>query len=915
MKKLLCSITLLMLLVNVVIAQKGTITGTIIDDSNNETLIGATIMIEGTTIGASSDIDGKYEIKIAPGTYAVSATYVSYLPQEVMSIVVKANELTTLNFGLKPESKQLETVVVTATVRKQSAGSVVALQQKSASFVTGIAADDIKKAPDRTTSDVLKRVSGTSIQDNKFVIIRGLADRYNTALINGMALPSTEPDKRAFAFDIFPSNLLDNLLIYKTATADLPGEFAGGIILLNTKEIPDEGFTFFNASVGYNTQSTFKPYQDMQKDKWNWTGLDNGKNNLPSAFPSTLVKDENVYNNSKLIGNDWKVSQSASMRPTQSFQFSTGRNFGKIGLISALTYNNSMKLLNATRADYDANTELTNRFLFNDVTTKENISGGALLNVSYKINKLNKVQFNNVYSYNTESQFTSRTGYINDLAANAKAYSMFNVHSNLLTSQLIGEHSLEEGKMKMKWGLSYNNTNRNTPSYRRMLYTQSIDDATLPFTAQVPNSFPSPNYAGRFYGLQNEVLTAATTDFTIPFALFSKKHNIKVGFLAEQKTRDYKARVLGYVGKQTQELLIQDINTIFDAQNINENGFRLRESSQKSDSYDAKGLTLSSYAMSEVNLSEKLRLVAGVRMERYNQQLNTFKIQSDESVNVNNTVTDFLPSLNLTFTPKENTNFRFSASKTVARPNFRELAYSPFYDFLLNRSITGNPNLERTKIINLDAKYEIFPGANQMIAFSVFYKYFNKPIEQIYDNGTKDLTFNNAISAQNYGAELELRCKLSTFAKNWNQSENITLFSNLAYIYSEVDQSDLPGAIRRGLQGQSPYIINGGVTYSEPKSGIATTFLVNRIGRRIWLVGQDQYKHTFEAPRTVLDWQVSKTFGKKIDLKLNISDILNQFDTFYQDQNENGRYDKNVDTKINQIKFGSNVSLAVTYKF
>ena len=915
MKKLLCSITLLMLLVNLGFAQKGTIAGTVIDDSNNETLIGATIMIAGTNIGASSDIDGKYEIKLNPGTYSVSVTYVSYLPQETMAVVVKADELTTLNFNLKTESKQLETVVVTAAVRKQSAGSVVALQQKSASFVTGIAADDIKKAPDRTTSDVLKRVSGTSIQDNKFVIIRGLADRYNTALINGMALPSTEPDKRAFSFDIFPSNLLDNLLIYKTATSDLPGEFAGGIILLNTKEIPEEGFTFFNTNVGYNSQSTFKSYQDMQKQKSNWTGLDNGKNNIPSNFPSTLVNDENVYANSKLIPNDWKVSKNNMMRPTQGYQFSAGRNFGKLGLITALTYNNTMRLLNANRADFDANEELTTRFAFNDVTTKENISGGALVNVAYKINKLNKIQFNNVYSYNTENQFTTRIGYINDLAANTKSYSMFNVHSNLLTSQLLGEHSATEGKMKMKWGLSYNNTSRNTPSYRRMIYTQSIEDNTLPYTGQVPYSFPSPNYAGRFYGKQNETLVAATADFTVPFVLFSKKHNVKVGFLTEKKNRDYNARVLGYVGSQTQELLTQDINSIFDAQNINEDGFRLRESSQKSDSYDANALTVSAYAMTEYKISEKLRLVAGVRAERYNQQLNTFKIQSDEPVNVNNTVTDILPSLNLTFAPKENTNFRFSASNTVARPNFRELAFSPFYDFLLNRSITGNPNLERTKIVNLDAKYEIFPGANQMIAFSVFYKYFNKPIEQIYDNGTKDLTFSNAISAKNYGAELELRCKLSAFAKSWKQSENITLFSNLAYIYSEVDQSDLPGAIRRGLQGQSPYIINGGVTYSEPKTNIATTLLVNRIGRRIWLVGQDQYKHTFEAPRTVLDWQISKSFGKKVELKFNVSDILNQFNTFYQDQNENGKYDKDVDTRINQIKFGYNISLGFTYKF
>jgi outer membrane receptor protein involved in Fe transport len=262
---------------------------------------------------------------------------------------------------------------------------------------------------------------------------------------------------------------------------------------------------------------------------------------------------------------------------------------------------------------------------------------------------------------------------------------------------------------------------------------------------------------------------------------------------------------------------------------------------------------------------------------------------------------------------------RFSASQTVARPNFREIAPFAFYDFLLDAAIIGNPKLTRTQIINLDLKYELFPGLNQNISVSAFYKKFKSPIEQIYNNsqgaGTRTFLFENAPSAQNFGAELELRFKGNSFVKNWKQAENITLFSNLAYIYSEVDQSNLPGAIVRGLQGQSPYIVNIGLSYAEPKSGLSTTLMVNRIGRRIWAVGQDQYKHTFEAPRTVLDLQIAKRVWTKGEIKLNVGDILNQAQIFYQDQDENGKFNAAQDTKIIGSRFGRNASISFTYTF
>jgi Outer membrane protein beta-barrel family len=270
-----------------------------------------------------------------------------------------------------------------------------------------------------------------------------------------------------------------------------------------------------------------------------------------------------------------------------------------------------------------------------------------------------------------------------------------------------------------------------------------------------------------------------------------------------------------------------------------------------------------------------------------------------------------MPSLNLTFAQNEKTNFRFSASRTVARPNFRELAPFTFYDFLLDASIQGNPNLVNTKISNLDVRYEYFPGQNQLVSVSAFYKHFQDPIEQHYSaGGTRVFDYMNSLSAQNFGTELEVRSRLGNFNRHL---ENLTFFTNVAYVYSEVDQSNLPGAIIRGLQGQSPYILNAGLSYQGQK-GTSATVLFNRIGRRIWLVGDDQYKHTYEAPRSVIDFQVTKKILKNGDLKINVGDILNQQAVFYQDQDNNGKFNAK-DTKIASSRFGWNSSVSFAYKF
>lgn len=914
--------SLFLLLANLIHAQTGRVYGIITDESNNETLIGATVLVMETGSGAASDIDGSYELKLNPGKYTLEVSFTGYQPQKVTDLEIKGGENLKMDFALGTGTETLTEVVITAAAKRNSYANLMLLQQKSVAVVTGISAEQMKLSPDRNTSDVLKRVSGASVQDNRYVVIRGLSDRYNTALINGLSLPSTEPDKRAFSFDIFPSNLLDNLLIFKTATPDLPGEWAGGVVQLNTKEIPQEGFASLSLSTSYNSQSTFKNFESYKGGSTDWLGFDDGTRALPETIQNINRDTFNVSNanQGKYAGafpNDWAINQESSMRPSVGLQFSAGRSFGKLGVVGALTYNNSPRIVTGERSDFNVDqSQLYNYF---DRIYKTNVSVGGLFNLAYKLGDRSKIQLNNTYTVSSEDQLFERTGTDIEQARYVRSNSMFFTSNTMFSSQLLGEHALTDKQIKLNWGLGYNRLTRDIPSYRRMLYLKNFEAAeTDPYVAVVPFGNPSPNFAGNFYAEQAEDFYTGRVDLAVPYFFGSKKGTFKLGGMTEIKDREFDARLFGFISSfQTpQELYSLPIGEIFDPKNVGENGFRMKETTDRSDSYDAGSTLVAGYGMVEQAITNKLRFIGGARVESFQQELNSFKVLSTTPVLLDTTFVDVLPSAHLIYALSDSTNIRASVAKTVARPNFRELAPFSFFDFFLFAGVDGNPDLQRTKILNADLRYETYRKGSQYFAASVFYKKFDNPIEQFYNNaqgaGTRNFQWRNVPSAVDLGAELEYRVRLTKISA---ALRDVTFFGNLSYIYSDVDISTLPGARERPLFGQSPYLINGGLNYDNRTHGFGATVLVNRIGRRIWVVGQDQYLHTWENPRTVLDFQLTKQIGEFGELKLTVGDILNQEAVFYQDQDDNGRYNDDKDTKIVGQKFGTNVSLGFSYNF
>ncbi|MEO0312691.1 MAG: hypothetical protein RIQ89_2348 [Bacteroidota bacterium] len=910
----------------------GTIKGQILDKANGETLIGVPVIISGTTIGTATDIDGKFEIPVAPGVYDLVINYIGYNKKIIQQVKVATSEETTINLTLEATTQQLNEVTITADLRKESIGSILLMQKKSATVQDGISSESIKKTPDKNTSDVIKRVSGASVQEGRFVVVRGLQDRYNLAMLNGVMLPSTEPDRKAFSFDLLPSTLLDNLFIVKTASPDMPAEFAGGIIQINTKEIPETKFFNIGISSSYNDYTTFQSFSRTAGGKTDFIGIDDGTRALPADFATTedyqRANQATKFELSKKVDNDWAINSNnnAPLLPNGQISFGTKTKLFKkeFGFIGGLTYNRNFRRQTVERADFDF--DAATRFKYFDEQFNINTLAGSMLNFSIKLNEFNKISLKNSASINAEDQTIQRSGKDIELQQDKIASASQFTSNQLINSQLVGEHFLQKNKVKIKWFTGAAFIKRSIPNLRRMQYYRNFeinDPADTLYQAYVPFGSASPNFAGKFYSTNYEIIENSGIDLSIPIKFFKQPTIVSIGYNHQFKNRSFDARVLGYVipnaAAFNYNLLYSSLDTLFQQNHIGPKGFRLDDITNPSDAYTASSQLNAAYAMLDQTI-KKFRVVYGIRFENFNQKLNSLGYSND-TIKIDKTYLTALPSINITFAASEKSNLRLAASKTIARPEFRELAPFAFYDFNNAMAIQGNENLTITNITNIDLRFESYPSPGQMMSASVFFKDFKNPIEPIVEGsgaGSRSVTFANAKGATNIGIEAEFR-KNFDFLHNissWRHWEHIWIFGNAALIQSEVDKSDDKRSDgNRPMQGQSPYIINGGIQYNEPKSGFGINVVYNRIGRRIFQVGFDAYKSIYEAPRNMIDIQLSKNVTKHGEIKFAINDLLKNPHIFYQDQNENGSFDKDFDSKISGITVGTNFSFAFNYRF
>ncbi|MGV3610059.1 MAG: TonB-dependent receptor domain-containing protein [Fluviicola sp.] len=967
----------------------GVIQGKVIDSETGEGIPSAQVELIEQTRKILSDIEGIYNFdKLGNGTYSIKIMYADMPTQIVKDIQVKSGEVTTIDVVMTPmteDSTSIGLIEVTAKRILDTDQGGVLIQKNALAAVDIITSQTIQKSPASNTSDVLKMVSGASIQDNKFAVIRGLNDRYNAAFLNGSPLPSSESDRKAFSFDMFPSNMLDNLTIAKTATPDQPGEFAGGLIQINTKSIPDKNFFSFQVGTGINTITTFKDRTSYKGGKMDWLGIDDGTRAIPSAVPGQQEYPLNIHDQAKLAKNvstDWGTTDSKFL-PNLSVQASGGFNkkFGKreFGMIAALTYSRSFSYNETERRGYsnstDPNSVQSTQIDYNylDHNNATNLLAGALMNFAFKINERNTINFKNIYSINSSDKLINRTGEINPLESNPnllRSNARWFTSDKVYSGQLEGQHGLRLKGFKLNWLAGYSNVQRSVPNLSRSIYTRNkyLIDPSNPnakdtqYVANISFTNVGPSYGGgMFFSDNKESSINERLDLSYATNLFGKfKSEFKIGVYNQIRTRKFQARQLGFTRYGVtggsvmfdENLLYLPEESIFAPENMGlitpedefgnpgKGGFKLTDGTKFSDAYDAKSMLNAAYLMLD-NRFGRFRFIYGVRAEHFQQELNALRDNNTE-LKINTKKLDFLPSLNAIFEINKKSNIRLSYSQTLNRPEYRELAPFAFFDFTTNFVVSGNDTLKRALIHNLDLRYEVFPGRGQLFSATIFYKNFINPIEQkSRPDVVNEISFQNVPSATNYGLELEARTLISTIFGLDTASffDDLTIYSNLSIIRSQVDVSSVAGSVAdsRPLQGQSPYVFNAGIRYENRRNQWGVSLNVNRVGQRIYIVGNVNEPDLWEQARTFLDLQITKGFWKgRAQFKLNIQNILAQDQIFYQNSstarseangmngffntifvgeksNQKG-FDKDIDQQVWKTNFGRTFSASLSFR-
>ncbi len=897
---LLFSILSIFISVRAVGQTTGKIAGKITDKKSGETVIGATIGIEGTTKGAPTNAEGRFIISdLQPGKYTLTIRYIGYQSKSISDIEVKAGSVSQVDAVLEEATTQaLKEVTIKATYRQESVNALYARQKASIQVVDGISADVIRRSPDRNTGDVLKRISGTSVQDGKFVVIRGLAERYNNNLLNNAVLPSSEPDKKAFAFDIIPASMVDNIVVYKTATPDLPGDFSGGTINTITKDIPDSRFVEAALSIGYNSKTTFKNnFIDARPTgKYDFLGFDDGSRKLPSAYTSVKnnytsgTTSEQKIAIAQQFPNSYYYKEGQTSLPNIGFQFSTGNshtaeNNNRFGYNFSLNYTNGHRSSFGDRIGYtgfnDAAKELPLYSFDRNIFTNYKSLGG-LLNFAYTFGR-NKIALRSLYNNDFTVDFEQTNNALNFEASQTdplryKGYSVETTQNGIYSSVLEGQHTFGQRNIIFDWNASYGLSYRNQPDQRIVtIYTPIGAPEYISLSSE--NS-PKPNDLGRVYSKLNENIYGAKANLAVPFKWMDQPQRLKFGGLINHRERDFSIDALGYtdaVGFGNKAIPLTNGYTIFNVfspQSIQTNGIDLSRLDLSSTDYKGKADQYAAYLMLDNKFTNKLRLVWGARLENYRQSLAPAGKATQKYNN-----TDVLPSANLTYNLTDKVNLRASYFKSVNRPEFRELASFRYFDYQTNFIIAGNPALQRSLVDNADIRFEYYPSGGEIISVSAFYKKFKNPIEQI-NQGNDILTYQNAINAKDLGFEAELRKKLNFIAEG-SFLKDVTFYINASYINAKVKLAD-GKAVSTPLQGQSPYLINSGLYYTAANSDFSFNVLYNRTGERLKFRAVTGGGDIYEKPRDVIDMQLSKAlFNKHAEIKLTVSDLLAQPFIYY----------------------------------
>lgn len=914
------------------------IKGVVIDQKSKETLIGAVVTVDGTNVKAITNIDGNFLIDgmKKDKTYTLYINYVGYKTQKIDGVQAKDADQV---IALQPDEQQLKEVTVTAVERRNTDAAMIQVAKNSPVIVSNVSAQEISRTQDTNAGEVIRRVPGVSLIDDKFVMVRGLSQRYNNVWVNGGAVPSSEADSRAFSFDIIPSSQIDNLTIVKSPTAEYPADYSGGFIIVNTKEIPAENS--FNIAVGgnWNTSSAFQNFSYSKGSGTDFLGFDNGLRSLNGGIHAALNPQLNA--NGKPVGdyatsllgnglnNDWLVK---NRKPLGDLKLAASLNRrwmlgGRtLGMLAAMNYTNEYRtyenMENNLYGIYDAANDKPNYLRHSvDDQYNNNVRLGAMLNFTFLSKDGNhKYQLKNIFNQLATSRYTWRDGVSaqSNLERSAEYYYRSRTTYN---GQLTGKHTFTSDALD--WSIGYAYANRHLPDRRRYLIDDALESGVYALST-------GNDISREWTQLDEHILSLGVND-KHHFKFGNFEPNLQVGAYGEYRSREYQTRNFIYNwnvsdNNMPSDFRHSDIPTLLSSEaNMGYDKLYLLEEKQMRNNYRGHNTLGAGYLALSLPFG-KLGIHAGVRFEHNDMELisNSRDYEKSESSRHYKT-DDVFPSLNTTYKISDQHQVRLSYGRSINRPEFREVSSSVYYDFDLASNVQGNTELKNCYVENLDLRYEWYPSRGELISLAVFYKHFDSPIEWTYTvAGGTDLiySYKNAKSANNYGVELDIRKNLGFIGlKDFSWSFNGALIKSKVQFEKGAKEEDRP------MQGQSPYLINTGIFYKNAPLKMDIALLYNRIGKRIIGVGRSEgstgddsnsrVPHSYEMPRNTIDFSLAKKFGEHLELKLNVRDLLAE--KIYYKQFADVTYSDGSKKEVEEIarcyKPGRNIGLQATYKF
>lgn len=943
-------------------AQNGFVRGTVFDGSNGEYLPGVTIFAEGTTAGTITDLDGKFNLSLAPGVYDLRVSFISYETLKINGVKVLPGQVNSLdNLKLKQASIDITEVTVSAQMVRNTDNALLTMKKKSANLLDGLSASGLKKTGDSDAAASVKRIPGVSVEGGKYVFVRGLGDRYTKIMLNGLDIPGLDPDRNTLQMDIFPSNIIDNIIVNKSFTAELPADFTGGAINIETKDFPEERKSNIQGSFGYNPNYHFNSnYLTYEGGKTDMLGFDDGTREIPATenipFFSEVIANPNGEKGTryKEILNAFDPTLAAMKEQSfmdYSFGFSMGNQFPykkiTLGYNLAFSYKNNTEFFKDAEygrygllSDSSINEMETREYQKGDFGTNSVLWSG-MAGFAVKT-KNSKYRINLLHLQNGESKAGIFNYVGSDQGSNFEAiqhnleYSQRSM-SNMLVS---GKHSFASNTWSLEWKFSPTLSKMEDPDIRFTRY--GIRGSG--FAISTEYGFPE-----RIWRTLEETNFSGSLHIEKEFDFMGQKSKLHFGGNMNQKERDFS--IYNYNLNIRGITLTGDPNELFKPENLwPYNGNPGRGTTYEapfypdnSNQFNASIQNTAAFVSAELGLYENLRGIFGVRMENYTQWY-TGQDQSGENALDNKKVLDklnFFPSINFIYNLTENQNLRLSYTKTIARPSFKELSFAEIFDPVSGRAFMGglfpdkiirgtdttiywDGNLVPTDVQNFDFRWEAFQDNGQMVSGSLFYKTFHKPIEMVqYITQTGSFQPRNVGDGKVLGAELELR---QSFGFIHDELNNLLFSSNFSYIYSRIELSKTELESRknnaragqeikshRAMAGQSPLIVNCGISFTGEKpgfwKGLEAGIFYNVQGRTLQIVGINDRPDIYTLPFHSVNVNITKSFGeeKRLQLGLKIDNLLNQKKaTVFQSYEAKDKYDS-------MLKPGTSFQFKISY--